>query len=497
MPKEAPKPPPTALVIFGATGDLTRRKLVPALLGLGEEGLAPDFFRGIAFARREKSDEEFRTDLRDALTKHNQRHLLGRFDESLHAIRYLRGDFHEPDGYPRLAEELAALDQEHGSKVHRLFYLATPPSAYPSIIENLRAVGLNEEEEGRSVRIIIEKPFGHDLSTAQALNGVVASAFDERQVFRIDHYLGKETVQNILALRFANSIFEPMWNQKYIDHVQITVAESIGIEGRGDYFEEAGIIRDIIQNHAMQVMTLIAMEPPATLDPDAVRDEKVKVLRSIASMSASEVLSRTARGQYSASAVAGRDLIGYHDENGVAPDSSTETYAAIRFDVDNWRWAGVPFFLRSGKSMPKRMTEVVIHFRQPPHMLFGGKEAFDSPPNALVLQIQPDEGISMHFGGKRPGMTFDVAPVRMDFRYSSVFGGTSADAYQRLLYDAMTGDSTLFARRDELEEAWRLVDAIVAGWEANDQRPAAYPAGSWGPSAADRVLGADRSWHNG
>ncbi len=492
--QQSRKPGPTVLVIFGATGDLTHRKLIPSVLGLHEDDLLPEEFAVIGFARRPKSDDDFCEGLIAALEEHSQGRKKPAFQELRERIHYLQSTFDDEKGYTKLREILDAADAAREVPATRIFYLATPPSAYRTILQRLEQSGLSEETEQRAARVIIEKPFGRSFETARELNEQVAASFSERQVYRIDHYLGKETVQNILALRFANGLFEPMWNQKYIDHVQITVAESIGIEGRGGYFEESGIIRDMIQNHLLQVLTLIAMEPPATLHADSVRDEKVKVLRSMESLTPETVAKRTARGQYTASAVAGKDLPGYLEEEGVSPDSTTETFAALRLSIDNWRWAGTPFFLRAGKSMPKRITEVAIHYNQPPHMLFGKAGVADMPDNVLVLQIQPDEGISFNFGSKVPGPDFDLSAVRMDFRYAAAFGTSSADSYERLLYDAMIGDSTLFARRDELEEAWRIVDSVVAGWADCKMKPSPYPAGSWGPSEAARILGKNRRW---
>jgi glucose-6-phosphate 1-dehydrogenase len=486
--------PPCALVIFGATGDLTNRKLVPSLLGLSQDGLLPAGFAVVGFARRDKSDAQFHDDLRAGARQFARGDGLAAFEEMKSSISYHRSEFEDPAGYIELKKRLEKIDVEHGTRGNRIFYLATPPSSYAGILRHLSESGLSRETGGRFVRVIVEKPFGNDLQTARALNDQVAAAFTERQVFRIDHYLGKETVQNILALRFANGIFEPLWNEKYIDHVQITVAESIGVEGRGAYFEEAGILRDMIQNHMLQVLTLIAMEPPVALSADAVRDEKVKVLRAIRSFEVDEVPRATVRGQYARSFVGGSEVDGYREEPGVPDESVTETYAAIRFEIENWRWAKTPFLIRAGKRMPRRVSEVAIVFNRPPHHLFsrGGGDGLDR--NTLLLRIQPDEGVSLRFGSKVPGPDVKIRSVRMDFRYGHAFGGGSADAYERLLLDAMLGDSTLFARRDEVEEAWRIVDAIHEGWRRHDIRPVPYEAGSWGPEEADRLLGGGREW---
>jgi len=483
---------PCAVVIFGATGDLTKRKLVPSLMGLAKDGLLPSGFAVVGFARREWTDQHFRDELREGVEQFGRSTTQAAFADLQDHFSYHCSDFGDLDGYRSLADKLAKLDKKHGTKGNRIFYLATPPSSYSTILQNLAAAGLSREENGRFARVIIEKPFGHDLDTAVALNDQVRAAFHERQVFRIDHYLGKETVQNILALRFANGIFEPLWNEKFVDHVQITVAESIGVGTRGGYFEESGIIRDMIQNHLMQVLTLVAMEPPAALTADAVRDEKVKVLKAIRSFRPEEVGQATMRAQYTHGFFEGEEVNGYREEHGVAADSRTETYAAVRLQVENWRWSQTPFYLRAGKRLPRRVTEVAIQFKQPPHLLFEGGKPLQ--PNVLLLRIQPDEGVALRFGAKVPGPDIRVRDVRMDFRYGTAFGNETADAYERLLLDAMLGDGTLFARRDEVEEAWRIVDSIVAGWQQSPNRPAEYVAGTWGPDEAEHLLGASRSW---
>ena len=402
---------PCTLVIFGATGDLTRRKLVPALMGLAQDGLLPRGFSVVGFARRDKSDAGFRADLLAGIEKHARGEGAASFHEHQDGIFYHRSTFEDAKGYAELQARLADIDARRGTKGNRIFYLATPPSAYSGILQHLKSSGLSTEQDGSFARVIIEKPFGHDLETARALNDQVAAAFDERQVYRIDHYLGKETVQNIMAMRFANGIFEPIWNSKYVDHVQITVAESIGIEGRGAYFEEAGIIRDMIQNHLLQVLTLVAMEPPVSLDADVVRDEKVKVLKAIDSFALDDVETNTVRGQYARDFVGGKEVPSYTEENGVAEGSRTETYAAVRLEVDNWRWAGTPFLLRAGKRLPRRVTEVAIHFKRPPHHLFEGNVL---DPNILLLRVQPDEGISLRFGSKVPGPDVKIRDVRVE-----------------------------------------------------------------------------------
>ena len=476
---------PCVLVIFGATGDLTRRKLVPSLMRLAKNGLVPPGFTVVGFARRDKSREEFHSDLGQEVESFQT------FKEGLY---YHRSDFTDAAGYTSLKTLLEKIDRERGTQGNRIFYLATPPSAYSGILQNLSAAGLSAETGESFARVIVEKPFGRDLVTATDLNDQVAAAFTEKQVFRIDHYLGKETVQNILALRLSNGIFEPLWNEKFVDHVQITVAESIGVEGRGAYFEEAGIIRDMIQNHLLQVLTLVAMEPPVSLAADDVRDEKVKVLRAIRSFSPDQAVLNTVRGQYSREFVSGVEVPGYREEPGVNPESRTETYAAVRVQVENWRWAGTPFFLRAGKRLPRRVTEIAIFFKKPPHMLFDSLGTRTLDPNVLLLRIQPDEGVSLRFGSKVPGPEMRIRDVRMDFRYGSTFGGERGDAYERLLLDAMIGDSTLFARRDEVEEAWRIADSVVAGWVTSEIEPHPYGAGTWGPAIAGSILGEDRIW---
>jgi len=483
---------PCALVIFGATGDLTKRKLVPSLMGLAKDGLLPPGFAVVGFARRPWTDAAFRAELAEGVQQFGRSETAAAFAQWQDAIVFHQSDFTDKAGYVALKRRLEQLDRERGTRGNRVYYLATPPSAYSGILQQLAATGLSQETGGQFARVIVEKPFGHDLATAVALNDQVRAAFSEQQVFRIDHYLGKETVQNILALRFGNGIFEPLWNEKFVDHVQITVAESIGVEARGAYFEESGIVRDMIQNHLMQVLTLVAMEPPVALGADAVRDEKVKVLRAIRSLAPAEVPAASVRGQYGAGFCDGEPAKGYRQEDGVAAASLTETYAAIRLQVQNWRWAGTPFLLRAGKRLPRRVTEVAIHFKRPPHLLFDG--ARELQPNVLLLRIQPDEGISLRFGSKVPGPDLRIRDVRMDFRYGAAFGGESADSYERLLLDAMLGDSTLFARRDEVEEAWRIIDSIVLGWQRLDMQPQPYAAGTWGPAAAEALVGPGRAW---
>jgi glucose-6-phosphate 1-dehydrogenase len=490
-------PEPCTMVIFGATGDLTSRKLVPALYNLARERRLPGGFSVVGFARRDWSDEFFRETLLEGVNANSR---SGAAEPSLWAsfaegLFYHRSSFDDPSGYQGLAERLAAIDGERGTGGNRVFYLATPPESYAEIIRQLGEAGLNRSPNGGWTRIIVEKPFGRDLESARALNQQLLAVFAEEQVYRIDHYLGKETVQNILVARFANSIFEPIWDRRYVDHVQITVAESIGVEDRGGYYDSSGALRDMIQNHLTQLLTLVAMEPPVVYDADAVRDEKVKVLRAIKPIAPAEVASCTVRGQYSAGSVNGQPLGGYREERGVAPASQTETYVALKLFIDSWRWAGVPFYLRSGKALPRRVSEIAIQFKTVPTMLFADTPMHDIEPNVLAIKIQPDEGITIKFGSKVPGQQ-QIRPVTMDFRYGTSFGVASPEAYERLLLDCMLGDGTLFTRRDEVEASWALITPIHQGWESGPPQPFPnYEAGTWGPAAADEFMARDgRAW---
>lgn len=485
---------PCTIVIFGATGDLTRRKLVPALYNLFREGLLHANTTILGFARRDWSDDYFRTLLFDEGSKHSRARLDGEdWPAFISRVSYIRSTFEDAEGYSALAQRLDAIDAEQGTSGNRMFYLATPPESYEDIINNLGAAGLANSPNGGWTRIIVEKPFGHDLESALHLNKVVHDVFEERQVYRIDHYLGKETVQNLLVLRFANGIFEPLWNRRYIDHVQITVAESIGVEGRGGYYEQAGAIRDMVQNHMMQLLSLTAMEPPVGgASADAVRDEKVKVLRAVRPIAPADVNKISVRGRYSAGP---GTAPAYLDETGVQANSTTETYVAMRFEIESWRWAGVPFYLRTGKRMPVRASEITVVFKSAPLLLFQDGPMSRSAPNELSIRIQPNEGIALRFNSKVPGQAGDIRPVTMNFNYVDAFGGESPEAYERLLLDAMTGDTTLFTRSDEVETSWSLINPIIEGWKTLGSPIHEYVGGSWGPDASHEFIGASgRSW---
>ena len=490
-------PEPSTVVIFGASGDLTRRKLMPALYNLAHERLLPGGFSIVGIAKSEMNDDGFRAAMRTALETFSAGAPVeaGTWESFARGLRYLSEDFRDAGGYKKLQALLAELDRERGTCCNRIFYLATPPSFFTDIIRQLGAAGLARVDHGWT-RIIIEKPLGRDLKTAQALNRELAEVFGEDQVYRIDHYLGKETVQNILAFRFVNGIFEPIWNRRYVDHVQITAAETVGVEGRATFYEEAGAVRDVIQNHMLQLLALTAMEPPIALDADSVRSEKVKVLRAIRRPSRDQVDQFAVRGQYADGWVDGERIVGYRKERGVRPDSNTETYAAVKFLIDNWRWAEVPFYLRTGKRLPKRVTEIAIQFKQPPLLLFRRTPSSQIEPNLLTLRIQPNEGTSLKFGVKLPGPALQIRQVYMDFDYAASFGVELAEAYERLLLDCMLGDATLFARRDGVEAAWSLLEPLLEAWESTAARGFPnYEAGSWGPREADEFLHRDgRRW---
>jgi glucose-6-phosphate 1-dehydrogenase len=491
---------PFSIIIFGASGDLTARKLIPALYHLYKDKQMPDAFRIIGFARREKTDESWRQELRTALdqfsrTKPVDEKIWAEFSKS---IFYCTGDMTESAAYMRLEQKLSSFGQPQ-LRQNLLFYLATQPSQFGIVAEQLYQAKLLQKKNGEagSGRIIVEKPFGHDLASAQSLNHELTRFASETQVFRIDHYLGKETVQNILMFRFSNSIFEQLWNRNSIDHVQITVSEKLGVGDRGGYYEEAGAIRDMVQNHMLQVLSLIAMEPPVSLEAEAVRDEKVKLLKSIRALTPADVAKQVVRGQYFAGSVDGQPRPGYRQETKVNPNSNVETFVAIKLLIDNWRWSGVPFYLRTGKNLPLSASEVRIQFRPTPNVLFAAQCGSHLDANALTLRLQPNEGITLHFNGKVPGMTLGVRPVRMHFSYDAEFGAYTPEAYERLLLEAITGDATLFIRRDEVETAWEIVDSIRAGWQGKPlTNREFYAAGTWGPIAADDLLAqSGHQWH--
>jgi glucose-6-phosphate 1-dehydrogenase len=487
-------PEPTVVVIFGASGDLTKRKLLPALFHLEEASLLPQEFSVVGVARRPLEDE-FPKDMREGIVnfggvKAGEKKL----DEFVKKVRYHAMNFDDPEGYGKLKTLLESIDKELGTSGNRLFYLATAPEYFADIIEQLGAHGMAKPQKGK-VHIIVEKPFGHDLASARQLNDEVNRVFDEDQIFRIDHYLGKETVQNILVFRFANGIFEPVWNRNYVDHVQITAAEDIGIEGRGPFYEKAGALRDVVQNHVMELLSFVAMEPPMSFEAEAMRREKFKVWHSIQPIH----LMDSVRGQYGPGIVGGQPVKGYRQEDRVDPNSSTETYAALKIGIENWRWAGVPFYLRAGKRLAKRATEITIQFKQPPQLLFKGQSGpcRELQPNLIAMRIQPDEGISLRFGAKVPSPNMEVCPVNMNFSYAEAFGKSSANGYERLLLDAMLGDGTLFAHRDGVEATWSLLTPILEQWASSKAKGFPnYASGTWGPESADELLARDgRAWH--
>ena len=505
-------PEPCVMVVFGATGDLSHRKILPAIYNLRRAGLLPQETTILGFARRPYTDEQYRAEMRVAVEKFSRNPVEpALWDDFAEGLYYQSGLFDDPEGYRNLVDRIEQIDSARGTRGNILFYLATPPSAYPEIVANLGSVRLHDESQGWA-RVVIEKPFGHDLDSAIDLNKRLMEVFDESQIYRIDHYLGKDTVRNLMVFRFGNGIFEPLWNRRYVDHVQITVSEDLGVEGRGAFYEEAGAARDILQNHMMQLLSLVAMEPPIAFEADALRDEKVRVLRAIDTDWSEERIRRSVvRGQYTAGWVADTKVVGYRDEEEVAPNSTVETFVALQLEVQNWRWADVPFFLRTGKRLPRRATEIAIQFKQPPLRLF--KESASEPePNLLAMRIQPDEGILLRFAAKVPELGLDVRSVNMDFTYGSSFMQDAPEAYETLILDAMLGDASLFTRADEVEAAWSIVTPLSRMWAQFDaEHPAPepgkplkphkahdagelseqinfYPAGSWGPEAADQLI---------
>ncbi len=484
----------TAVVIFGAMGDLASRKLLPGIYNLAHEGGLPERIALIGVSRSSMTDEEFRASARESIDRFSRRRPDPDVLEGLLAnFSYVAGSFDDDGLYVRLRDALGTLDTGLGTPLNRIFYLSTAPEFFPVITGHLGAAGLNETDEA-DVRVVVEKPIGYDLASARAQNDAVLEYFDESQVFRIDHYLGKETVQNLMALRFANALFEPVWNRNFIDNVQITAAEDIGIGTRAGYYEGAGALRDLVQNHMLQLLALLAMEPPTAFEANRLRDEKVKVLEAIAPPAPEEVAAMAVRAQYGEGIVAGAESVGYREEPGVAEDSRTETYVALRLFINNWRWAGVPFYLRTGKRMARKLTEIAVTLRPVPHIAFQGPDSDGVQPNQIILTLQPDEAVSVSLGAKVPGTKMQIRPVNMEFHYGTSFLSESPEAYERLILDVMRGDATLFTRNDEVEALWRIIDPILAAWAQDTETPIPeYPAGSAGPSEADALLDG-RSW---
>jgi glucose-6-phosphate 1-dehydrogenase len=474
-------------VIFGASGDLTKRKLVPALYALFIQNLLPGKFVLLGVSRSVITDEAFRAEMKSAILEYKEIDDISGVDAFVQNVHYTSVQIDDPAAYTALKKQVELLRREYQLSGNTVFYLSTPPSLYGTIPQLLASVGLQLQDDGWK-RLIVEKPFGYDLESAMALRDSLLKDWQESQLFRIDHYLGKETVQNLLVTRFANGIFEPLWNRNYIHHIEITSAESIGVEKRGGYYDHSGALRDMLQNHLMQVAALTAMEPPSSVDPAAIRHEILKVFQSLRPIRREEVGRVAIRGQYMASTIKGKTIPGYREEEGVAPDSLTETFAALKFYIDNWRWGGVPFYIRTGKRLPTRVTEVVIHFKPTPHFLFSG-DRFRQPFNQLVIRIQPDEGILLKFGMKAPGSGFEVRNVNMDFHYSDLSDQRIPSAYERLICDSINGDATLFARTEEVLEAWKFLTPVIEAWKNEHEVPLhGYPAGTWGPEHTDDLI---------
>jgi glucose-6-phosphate 1-dehydrogenase len=487
--------PNTTLAIFGATGDLAHRKLLPAIYNLAHEGALPERFNLVGVSRRDQSDDDFRDAARESIVKYSRRKPDDKvLDELMGRLRYVGFSFDDEASYPKLGKVIDELDEEAGRPLNRAYYLSTAPEYFPVITCALKSAGL-ERHEDVDVRAIIEKPFGTDLKSAQELQRTVSGVFDEQQVFRIDHYLGKETVQNVMAFRFANYMFEPLWNRNYIDHIQITAAEDLGIGSRAGYYDSAGALRDLVENHMMQLLTLVCMEPPTSFEADKVRDEKVKVLQAISPPSPEEIERCTVRAQYTKGVVGGEDVPGYLEEEDVPQDSHTETYAALKLEVHNWRWAGVPIYLRTGKRLARKVTEIAVALKPVPHLAFTSAGSVGVQPNQLVLTVQPNEGASLSLGAKIPGTRMRIRPVNMEFLYGTSFMSQSPEAYERLILDAMRGDATLFTRNDETLSQWTIIDPVLQAWHEREV-PAldTYEAGSPGPAAADALIGPGRRW---
>ena len=487
--------PPTVVVIFGASGDLTARKLVPAIFNLGLDNLLPGDFHLIGYGRKDIPDDEFRSMMDEAIGEHSRRKLNKDIWERVRQnMTYHAGGYDEASAFESLATKIDDIETKLGREVQRLFYISTPPSVFEPIVANLGASGMAKAHQHTKFasKVIVEKPFGHDLNSARALNASINDVFEESQVYRIDHYLGKETVQDLLVQRFANAIFEPIWNREYVSCVQITVAESLGVGTRGGYYDTSGALRDMIQNHTMQLVALTAMEPPVSLDPESIRDEKVKVLKGIQPLSLDADSGDVVRARYDSGLVDGQPVKSYKEEEGIPDDSSTETYAALRLSINNWRWKGVPFYIRSGKRMARRASEIAIQFKRPPGILFSEGNKFDVAANTMVISIQPDEGVTLVMNSKIPGLETRTQPVKMHFRYATTFGSNTPEAYERLILDAMVGDSTLFIRGDETEASWKLVTPILDHWkESGETGLSSYAAGSWGPREAEQLVAAN------